>query len=624
MASISRRPSPPGGTRPAAGFLRRRRDLGLRVRGGSSPRGRRPRGPAGLFSPRTPRDHRRRRRDHVLGRQIVPQPEIDRLPQVALRGPLGELHAGDQLRADPVWFFVGRRRRQERRRRRCARFEEAPDPRQLLVAEAAADVARVAQAALAGGKAQQQRAEPGARAARFGVAAHDQILFFDQLELSPILGPAPRPIDRARVLGDDPLPAPRPRLVHQRRAVALLPRDPDRAAVADARQRRLQPAPPLGERQPAQIVATVAQEIEGHERHRLGGGQPRHVLGRGQVNALLQVLEPQRITLRIERHDLAVEEHLGLAPPPPIFEGRRHLRELRGLVVAEARRDGHLDAARARCDRDQRADAVVLPARKQGLDRGSGASARVASIGCMRSSGRSQRWRGVEAAGRRGRACHGGKDPLEVHRLAGPNSELRREAAADLEDVLRRRADQAFGLGLGRRVLDHAHDAAIGADEDHVQRDERVLHPEALDLRLVEDEDHPGVGRQPRAVHEPAGVLLGRQRHLDPKHDLALCRLDRDVRGRAGGRRGRRRLLPVALAGGQRDERAGRGQPDQAQSDPPFHAPHGINRWSDGALPLADWSGPRDPSGRTGRQACDRVALRPAPPVIWRLLRPSR
>ena len=34
------------------------------------------------------------------GTEIVPQPEVDGLPQVSLAGPFGELHLGDQLGAD--------------------------------------------------------------------------------------------------------------------------------------------------------------------------------------------------------------------------------------------------------------------------------------------------------------------------------------------------------------------------------------------------------------------------------------------------------------------------------------------------------------------------------------------
>src|SRR6202142_1053921 len=181
------------------------------------------------------------------------------------------------------------------------------------------------------------------------------------------------------------------------------------------------------------------------------------------------------------------------------------------------------------------------------------------------------------------------QDPLKIHRLARADPEARGETAADLQDVLRRRGDAAFILRLRRRVLDHADDAAVGADENHVQWNERVLHPEPLYPRLSENEHHSGIRGQARTVHEPACVLLGRPCHLDAEQYLAVAGIDRDAwRYRWSGRRPG--LLPVALARRQRDDGRARCRKKQPQSNPGFHDRHGIIEIvTEGAPPLAHW-----------------------------------
>lgn|GEM_PF-6389735 len=52
---------------------------------------------------------------------------------------------------------------------------------------------------------------------------------------------------------------------------------------------------------------------------------------------------------------------------------------------------------------------------------------------------------------------------------------------------------------------DHFH-API--DEDHIQRNERILHPESLHLILLKDEEHAGFRCQFLSVHQASGTLL--------------------------------------------------------------------------------------------------------------------
>src|SRR6185312_2166533 len=77
---------------------------------------------------------------------------------------------------------------------------------QGALVEAGADLAGVSQLAVAVVVAQQQRAEPDARALRVGVAADDELLSVLALDLQPVPGP-PGPVGRAGPLGDDPFPA---------------------------------------------------------------------------------------------------------------------------------------------------------------------------------------------------------------------------------------------------------------------------------------------------------------------------------------------------------------------------------------------------------------------------------
>ena len=77
-------------------------------------------------------------------------------------------------------------------------------------------------------------------------------------------------------------------------------------------------------------------------------------------------------------------------------------------------------------------------------------------------------------------------------------------------------------------VLLDVDDVPVGPDEDHVERDVRVLHPELQPLRMIEQEDHAAARRQRLPIHEavlPLGVgardldldvLLAGARHRAP------------------------------------------------------------------------------------------------------------
>src|SRR5690606_18407500 len=74
---------------------------------------------------------------------------------------------------------------------------------------------------------------------------------------------------------------------------------------------------------------------------------------------------------------------------------------------------------------------------------------------------------------------------FESYSLTRPNAVLPGPPRVDLQDVLRRTA-AATRLGIqGRHLLEDAHDGAICRDEQHVERNARVLHPETAKALVI-------------------------------------------------------------------------------------------------------------------------------------------
>src|SRR5205085_1527258 len=67
---------------------------------------------------------------------VVAQPEIHRVAQLVVVGPLRELHLRDELGSDPVWPLVGLRPVLERAGRGRARRQQLHHPRELFLVEA--------------------------------------------------------------------------------------------------------------------------------------------------------------------------------------------------------------------------------------------------------------------------------------------------------------------------------------------------------------------------------------------------------------------------------------------------------------------------------------------------------
>ena len=126
----------------------------------------------------------------------------------------------------------------------------------------------------------------------------------------------------------------------------------------------LQSRAAFDERQGAQILVGLAQEIERDKRRRLFvrtlDRLRRSISGDRDVDTALKALETRRLSLGVERNDLAVEDDGRFEVAAPGGEGVHQLGELGGLLVAEARPESHTRARCCRLDERNRADAVVL------------------------------------------------------------------------------------------------------------------------------------------------------------------------------------------------------------------------------------------------------------------------
>src|SRR4051812_22305976 len=115
--------------------------------------------------------------DDVLGRLVVAQAEEARLAQAPGAGPLLEGDLGDESRLRPVG---ARHARLDRVGERAGRALERAQPGDEVVerraAEARPDLAGIAERPVGVVDADEQGAEAGARAARLGPAADDELL----------------------------------------------------------------------------------------------------------------------------------------------------------------------------------------------------------------------------------------------------------------------------------------------------------------------------------------------------------------------------------------------------------------------------------------------------------------
>src|SRR5262249_16303744 len=163
-----------------------------------------------------------------------------------------------------------------------------------------------------------------------------------------------------------------------------------------------------------------------------------------------------------------------------------------------------------------------------------------ASTPCCRSRCSTSWWRRATAAWPSRKAflflLHPGNAAEAASRLYSSSG---KPATIHLERVSNRLSGAVRILGLRLHVLD-IDDRATVVDEGHSERDQRVLHRHAVNLGLVEDEEHAGVLRHALAVHEPlrtsarVGDHLGANQ-VHPGVELRHRMLRQGGRGGEGG-----------------------------------------------------------------------------------------
>ena len=186
--------------------------------------------------------------------------------------------------------------------------------------------------------AEDERAEAAAAAAlALRVAADHELLPAVRLDLQPVAAATALGVARRRALRHDAFEPQLAGSLEQRFAVL------EDAGELDDRIRReqlLEPGPPLGQRQVDDRLAVGLQQVE-HLVREPGAS----LLHRGEA----------RLPVRIERHDLAVDDRVGRAQR--LHELLRHRRKPLREVVASAREQLRLAAA------DVRERAVTVPFR---------------------------------------------------------------------------------------------------------------------------------------------------------------------------------------------------------------------------------------------------------------------
>src|SRR5690349_23249587 len=143
-------------------------------------------------------------------------------------------------------------------------------------------------------------------------------------------------------------------------------------------------------------------------------------------------------------------------------------------------------------------------------------------------------------------------------------------------------------------------DRAVAGDEHHVERDQRVLHPEADRHLLEEVEQHALVGAELLAVHQAMGTLGVGGGHLDVELDLAAGRHDHQrrflefdigfLRASGYGRQAERST--------EQDTAAERPRHELERHAPLKHIPFG---WDSRTQCASRWHAPRSDGGQPAR-----------------------
>ena len=143
--------------------------------------------------------------------------------------------------------------------------------------------------------------------------------------------------------------------------------------------------------------------------------------------------------------------------------------------------------------------------------------------------------------------------------IPGPDAELAGKAAIDLQHPARHPARGNVLEAEGHGLLGDPDDPPVRANEDDVERDIGVFHPEPDGLRRVIVEEHAVAIGHGAAIHEPAIAVRLLAHDLDLEGLQASRRLDR------------KRLAPHGRRPGLQGEHAEREGKKNSKDDGNFH-----------------------------------------------------
>ncbi len=104
---------------------------------------------------------------------------------------------------------------------------------------------------------------------------------------------------------------------------------------------------------------------------------------------------------------------------------------------------------------------------------------------------------------------------LQYERSVGCDSMRLRKARGSLKDIARRRRRiKDFRVGRCGDILSHRYDLSFIVKPEHIERYERILHPETIIAIAWEYEEHPIITRNAPATAESFLLCCGRRREF--------------------------------------------------------------------------------------------------------------
>jgi len=147
-----------------------------------------------------------------------------------------------------------------------------------------------------------------------------------------------------------------------------------------------------------------------------------------------------------------------------------------------------------------------------------------------------------------------GGHTFDVDALARLDAVLARPSGGDFEHVGDGTIDRAGVVVERRCIFDDPRHETFAIDEEHVERDAAVVHPEGANRRLGPGEEHPFVVGNPLPVHHAALVVfvLEHELHLEPRRVFRF--------GKGDVAHGDHRRTPGRVLGASRIEAVARGR----------------------------------------------------------------